>query len=154
VQVQLAHSAGWSAAEIETALQRLAPLLNLPSARAADPALANTAAAIPVAVISQKPLEDQGLSLHDRLRQQPIALQEVVASDAQPFAWQTPLGQASTDKPSTVALFVLRDEADQILQAVQAADESSTKPVWITPASGTPRPASPKQQVVLLFAPQ
>ena len=154
MHVQLAHSAGWSAAEIEAALQRLAPLLNLPPARATDPALTNTAAAIPVAVISQNPLQDQGLSLHDRLRQQPIALQEVVASDAQPFAWQTPLGQAPPDKPSTVALFVLRDEADQILQAVQATNESSSKPVWITAASGTPAPASPKQQVVLLFAPQ
>lgn len=153
-KVQLAHSAGWSARDIEAALERLAPLLNLPTAQFADRAIADAAAAIPIAIVTPKPPATGATPLGNVWQQQAVPLQEVVPADSRPLAWQAPFAQSIEDEPSTVALFVLREEAEQILQAARQAGELVNKPVWISSASGTPVPASPKQQVVLLFAPQ
>ena len=155
IKVQIAHSPSWSANDIDAALERLALLLNLPTPQPSDPAIANSAAAIPIAIVTLKPPTAESAS-HGNilLREQAVRLQEVVPADARRLAWQAPFAKSLVGQPSTVALFVLRDEAEQILQAAQQAGELANTPVWISSASGTSTPASPKQQVVLLFAPQ
>ena len=153
-KVQMAHSAGWSANDIEAALERLAPLLNLPTSPPTDRAIANSVAAIPIAIVTSKAPVTGATPLDQTLQQQAVPLQEVVPADTLPRAWQSPFAQSLADEPSTVALFVLRGEAEQILQVAQEAGELVNNPVWISSASGAATPAGPKQQVVLLFAPQ
>lgn len=153
-KVQLAHSAGWSARDIEAALERLAPLLNLPMTQTENPVIADSIAAIPIAIVTPKAPATGATPLGNRLQQQAFPLQEVVPADSKPLAWQAPFAQSVDDGSSTIALFILRDEAEQILQAAQQAGELATQPVWISSASGAPTPANPKQQVVLLFTPQ
>lgn len=211
VQVQLAHSAGWSAAEVTQALQRLAPLLNVPLAASSgqDASGQNDfgrAADIPIALIAQRPTTGQSTPLMDVLSQQPVALQPVALSEAKAFFGtvlpeqttasrdKAAAGRAADDSAATssaptaaapfaagraaqpagepeatadmnppadarqaaptVALFVLREEAEQILQAARQSGEVLSSPVWITPASGSTTPEGPKQQVMLLFTPQ
>ncbi|MEO8270566.1 MAG: hypothetical protein ABI557_12660, partial [Aureliella sp.] len=153
-KVRLAHSAGWSADDIEAALERLAPLLNLQTTQSTDPAIADFVASIPIAIVSTSPPAAGATSLGNMLQQQAVPLVEVVPADSRPLTWQAPFAQALVDESSTVALFVLRDEAEQILQVAQQAGELVNNPVWISSANGPSTPPSPKQQVVLLFAPQ
>lgn len=174
-QVQLAHSAGWSSAEVTRALQRLAPMLNVPLAPSSGQDDTGQdglgrAADIPIALIAQRPAAEQATPLMDVLSQQSVALQQVAPSEAKSFLGATLPKQASAtrDKAAadmsppadarqvapTVALFVLREEAEQILQAARQSGEMLSNPVWITSASGSTTPAGPKQQVVLLFTPQ
>ena len=153
-KVQLAHSAGWNARDIEAALERLAPLLNLPITQTESPVVADSVAAIPIAIVTPKAPLSGATPLGNRLQQQAVPLQEVVPPDSKPLAWQAPFAPSVEDGPSTIALFLLRDEAEQILQAARQAGELATQPVWISSASGAPTPANPKQQVVLLFTPQ
>ncbi len=231
VQVQMAHSAGWSADEVTSVLPRLVPLLNVspvPPSEAgnAEQGDIGRAAEIPIALIAQRPVAEKSIPLMDVLGQQSVALQQVAASDAQSYSRHMPLEQAlafggiaSKDKTAgdhapgesapgesapgesatresptaesaiaesatiaadkaerpfskreansqnsssadarqaapTVALFVLREEAEQILKAARQAGEILANPVWITSASGNTTPVGPKQQVVLLFTPQ
>lgn len=207
VQVQLAHSAGWSAAEVTRALQRLAPLLNVPSGVPSEPRDNGPVTDIPIALIAQRPSTQQTTPLLDVLSQQAVALHQVAPSEVQNYfmrhtspkqavaagdivangaagndtaaddtaainsttttadkaerpdvkpqaAAQQSSSAVAQQAPPTVALFVLREEAEQLLQAARQSGEMQANPVWITSANGSTTPAGPKQQVVLLFTPQ
>ncbi len=176
-QVELVRSAGWTEAEVRQALIRLSPYLQTPGEttadRAADPALA----AIPIALLAQKPAGWSSAELLAALQQPSLQLQAVaptandaVADDSAASAFRG-AGSASVDQlpaakaidpthdqlsrsPKTLALFVLREEAERIVQAAQQGNQLLAAPVWITPSNSTPQTTLPDQKVVLLVSPQ
>ncbi len=137
-------------------------------------------AGIPIALIAQRPPRAQAPALLDVLSRQSVPLQPIAASQVEyDFSRAMPAEQTrSADEPRTedkaskaaaappysltapprraptLALFVLREEAEQILQTARQSGEMLGNPVWITSATARSTPSGPKQQVVLLFTPQ
>jgi hypothetical protein len=216
IQLELARSEGWSEEEVRLALPRLAPYLNVQRKSELDRLANPTVAAIPLALLAQKPQGWSSAELMANVQQPTVQLQQVLPATAaanqadpltrrqsdapagrlrsaplestalgsaapQPPASQSPASQSpasqspalkSTEPPdalaaatdqaatvpsstiTTVALFVLREEAERIVQAAQAADQLVSKPVWILASDELQQSASPEQKVVLLFSPQ
>ncbi len=165
--LQLAHSDAWSDAEVYTGLARLSPILNLPLANSSDNLRserktegsdANFAAAgndFPIAVVSRNRTEADGSQLAALLKQNGFGLTGISQNNS---SRQVPglitFGSSESPQPSTIALFVNRQQADQILQAAAQAGEISANPVWIIAASSKDAPQQDSQKVVLLISPQ
>jgi len=176
-QVELVRSAGWTEAEVRQALIRLSPYLQTPGETTADRAANPALAAIPIALLAQKPAGWSSAELLAALQQPSLQLQAVaptandaVADDSAASAFRG-AGSASVDQlpaakaidpthdqlsrsPKTLALFVLREEAERIVQAAQQGNQLLAAPVWITPSNSTPQTTLPDQKVVLLVSPQ
>lgn len=166
--LQLARSSAWTDAEIDAGLIRLSPFLNLPlipktERPSSDLRLtqgsAGTApsAAIeyPIAVVARQRSEREGSRLPALLQQASFGL--IGISDRGPASkipGQVPYGADTTTAPSTVALFVDRGLAQQILQTAEQAGEVVGKPVWIMSTNNNEAVANSAQKVVLLFSPQ